>query len=57
MLLMQLGSLNRENTMYNVKLMSEKVLPNLRDLWSEWEDKWWIKPLASEQRSVLAGAK
>jgi alkanesulfonate monooxygenase SsuD/methylene tetrahydromethanopterin reductase-like flavin-dependent oxidoreductase (luciferase family) len=56
MLLMQLGSLDRENTMHNVKLMSEKVLPHLRDVWSEWEDKWWIRPLASEQRAGLTPA-
>ena len=57
MLLMQLGSLNRETTMRNVKLMGEKVLPNLRDLFSEWEDKWWIKPLVNEKRAGLTGAK
>ena len=57
MLLMQLGSLNRENTMRNVKLMGEKVLPNLRDVFSEWEDKWWIHPLATEKRAALTGAK
>jgi alkanesulfonate monooxygenase SsuD/methylene tetrahydromethanopterin reductase-like flavin-dependent oxidoreductase (luciferase family) len=57
MLLMQLGSLNRENTMHNVKLMSEKVLPNLRDVHSEWEDKWWIRPLELDKRAALSGAK
>jgi hypothetical protein len=57
MLLMQLGSLNRENTMHNIKMMSEQVLPHVRDLWSEWEDKWWIRPLATEQRASLTAAK
>ena len=57
MLLMQLGNLSRESTMRNVKLMGEKVLPNLRDLHSEWEDKWWIKPLADSRRAVLSAAK
>jgi alkanesulfonate monooxygenase SsuD/methylene tetrahydromethanopterin reductase-like flavin-dependent oxidoreductase (luciferase family) len=57
MLLMQLGSLNRENTMHNIKLMSEKVLPNLRDVHSQWEDKWWVHPLGSEKRAALSGAK
>ena len=57
MLLMQLGSLNRENTMHNIKMMSEKVLPHVRDLWSEWEDKWWVRPLAGEQRASLTPAK
>jgi alkanesulfonate monooxygenase SsuD/methylene tetrahydromethanopterin reductase-like flavin-dependent oxidoreductase (luciferase family) len=56
MLLMQLGSVNRENTMHNVKMMGEQVLPHLRDVFSEWEDKWWIKPLASERRASLTSA-
>jgi alkanesulfonate monooxygenase SsuD/methylene tetrahydromethanopterin reductase-like flavin-dependent oxidoreductase (luciferase family) len=56
MLLMQLGNLPRERTMRNIGLMAEKVLPNLRDLWSEWEDKWWIRPLARDRRASL-GAK
>jgi alkanesulfonate monooxygenase SsuD/methylene tetrahydromethanopterin reductase-like flavin-dependent oxidoreductase (luciferase family) len=54
MLLMQLGNLNRERTMRNIKQMSEQVLPNVRDVFSDWEDKWWIKPLAEENRAVLA---
>jgi hypothetical protein len=52
MCLLQLGNLNRERTMNNIKLFSEKVLPNLRDIHSEWEDKWWIKPLESQRRAV-----
>jgi len=52
MCLLQLGNLNRERTMNNIKLFSEKVLPNLRDIHSEWEDKWWIKPLESQQRAT-----
>ena len=40
--------------MFNVSLFAEKVLPNLRDVCeSEWEDKWWIKPLAAEKRAPL----
>jgi alkanesulfonate monooxygenase SsuD/methylene tetrahydromethanopterin reductase-like flavin-dependent oxidoreductase (luciferase family) len=56
MLLMQLGNLPRDRTMRNIGLMAEKVLPNLRDLWSEWEDKWWVRPLVREKRASL-GAK
>jgi alkanesulfonate monooxygenase SsuD/methylene tetrahydromethanopterin reductase-like flavin-dependent oxidoreductase (luciferase family) len=55
--LLQLGNLDRERTMYNIKLFAEKVMPNLRDVWeNEWEDQWWIKPLPEQQRAVL-GAK
>jgi alkanesulfonate monooxygenase SsuD/methylene tetrahydromethanopterin reductase-like flavin-dependent oxidoreductase (luciferase family) len=53
--LLQFGNLDRERTMFNVKLFGEKVLPQLRDLWEgEWEDHWWIKPLAANQRAAVA---
>jgi hypothetical protein len=53
MLLMQLGNLDRERTMKNVELVGTKVLPHLRDLWNEWEDKWWIHPIGDAKRAVL----
>src|SRR5581483_11414155 len=53
--LLHFGNLSRERTMYNVSLFAEKVLPNLRDLWSEWEDRWWIQPLASQSRVPASG--
>jgi hypothetical protein len=31
--------------MRNIELTATKVLPNLRHIWSEWEDHWWPKPL------------
>jgi hypothetical protein len=40
--------------MRNVKLFGEQVLPNLRDVHSEWEDRWWIKPHASQTRPAIA---
>jgi alkanesulfonate monooxygenase SsuD/methylene tetrahydromethanopterin reductase-like flavin-dependent oxidoreductase (luciferase family) len=55
--LLQFGNLDRERTMFNVRLFAEKVLPNLRDIWEgEWEDKWWINPLPSARRAPI-GAK
>ena len=54
MCLLQLGNLSRERTLRNIQLFAEKVLPNLRDVWSEWEDRWWIKPLASSRRAAQA---
>jgi hypothetical protein len=49
MLLLQFGNLPRDNVMKNIRMFSEQVMPNLRDIWSDWEDKWWIKPLAQQQ--------
>jgi alkanesulfonate monooxygenase SsuD/methylene tetrahydromethanopterin reductase-like flavin-dependent oxidoreductase (luciferase family) len=53
MLLMQLGNLNRERTMKNIELVGTKVLPHVRDLWGEWEDKWWINPVNESKRASL----
>jgi alkanesulfonate monooxygenase SsuD/methylene tetrahydromethanopterin reductase-like flavin-dependent oxidoreductase (luciferase family) len=53
MMLLQLGNLSHERTMRNVELTATKVLPHLRDLWSEWDDKWWIKPISEERRAPL----
>jgi alkanesulfonate monooxygenase SsuD/methylene tetrahydromethanopterin reductase-like flavin-dependent oxidoreductase (luciferase family) len=52
MMLLQFGNMDREKTMKNTRLFAEKVMPNLRDLWSEWEDQWWIKPLPESRRAV-----
>jgi alkanesulfonate monooxygenase SsuD/methylene tetrahydromethanopterin reductase-like flavin-dependent oxidoreductase (luciferase family) len=49
MLLCHFGNLSKEKTMKNTRLVAEKVLPNLRDIWSEWQDEWWIKPLGARQ--------
>jgi hypothetical protein len=44
--------------MKNTRLFAEKVMPELKDLWDdEWEDKWWIQPLAAEQTAQPAPVK
>ncbi|HLF71316.1 MAG TPA: LLM class flavin-dependent oxidoreductase, partial [Dehalococcoidia bacterium] len=54
MILIHIGSLGHEATMRNVKLLGEQVLPNLRDIWPEYEDHWGIRPL--KQRVAMATA-
>jgi hypothetical protein len=44
--------MSRDKTMKNTRLFAEKVMPNLKDLWPEWEDKWWIKPLPESRRAI-----
>jgi hypothetical protein len=47
MLLLQFGNMNKDLTNYNTRLFAEKVMPQLKDLFDDqWEDHWWIKPLA-----------
>jgi len=57
MLLLQFGNMPREKAMKNIRLFAEQVMPNLRPVWGEYEDRWWIKPLAASRRAVPASAK
>ncbi len=54
MLLLQFGSMGKELAKYNTKLFSEQVLPKLRPLFSEWEDKWWPEPMRQAERAAPA---
>ncbi|MGH7948904.1 MAG: LLM class flavin-dependent oxidoreductase, partial [Candidatus Binataceae bacterium] len=54
MLLMQIGSMPPELVRKNTQLFAEEVMPYVRDLWSEHEDRWSPKPLAAAERAVPA---
>jgi alkanesulfonate monooxygenase SsuD/methylene tetrahydromethanopterin reductase-like flavin-dependent oxidoreductase (luciferase family) len=54
MLMMQFGNLPTDTVKYNTRLFAEKVIPKLRPLFSEWENRWWPKPLDGRQRAPLA---
>jgi alkanesulfonate monooxygenase SsuD/methylene tetrahydromethanopterin reductase-like flavin-dependent oxidoreductase (luciferase family) len=51
MLLMQFGNLSKRLTEYNTRLFAEAVMPQLRPLFSEWEDRWWPRPIPAAQRA------
>jgi alkanesulfonate monooxygenase SsuD/methylene tetrahydromethanopterin reductase-like flavin-dependent oxidoreductase (luciferase family) len=53
MLLMQFGSMGKELAMYNTKLFAEKVMPQLTDVFSEWEDRWWPLPMPRDARATV----
>ena len=53
MLLLQFGNMNKDLAKYNTGLFAEKVLPQLRGVFSEWEDRWWPKPMARDERAAL----
>jgi hypothetical protein len=38
---------------YNTQLFAEKVMPQLKDVFSEWEDRWWPQPMARSERAAL----
>ena len=41
------GSMPDWLTRYNTQMFAEKVMPQLRNMWPEYEgdNRWWIKPL------------
>ena len=53
MLLLQFGNMSKEPTRYNTKLFAERVLPQMRDLFDEWDDRWWPQPMAAAARAQL----
>ena len=52
MVLLQIGSMPKDLTMKNTELFATQVLPHIRDMWSEYDDRWWPKPL--EERAPVA---
>jgi alkanesulfonate monooxygenase SsuD/methylene tetrahydromethanopterin reductase-like flavin-dependent oxidoreductase (luciferase family) len=53
MLLMQFGNMGKDLAKHNTQLFAEKVMPQLTDLFSEWEDRWWPQPMNREARAPL----
>jgi alkanesulfonate monooxygenase SsuD/methylene tetrahydromethanopterin reductase-like flavin-dependent oxidoreductase (luciferase family) len=53
MLLMQFGNMNKELAAYNTKLFADRVLPKLRGLFGEWEDRWWPQPMPRPERAEV----
>ena len=53
MLLLQYGNMSKDLTRYNTKLFAEQVMPKLKDLHSEWDDRWWPKPMVAAERAEI----
>ena len=54
MMLMQLGSMPPELVKKSTELFARECMPYLRDLWSDWEDKWSAKPMPASERAMPA---
>ncbi len=53
MLLLQFGNISKQLTQYNTRLSTEKLMPQLRNLFSESEDHWWPKPMDANECAEL----
>jgi hypothetical protein len=45
--------MSKETTKYNTRMFAEKVMPKVKDLFSEWENKWWPKPMDKRHRAAV----
>ena len=48
---LHIGSMPPELARKNTELFAREVMPHLRDMWSEWEDKWSPRPLPESARA------
>ena len=53
MMLLQFGNMSKDVANYNTQLFAEKVMPQLKDVFSEWEDRWWPRPMDRAERATL----
>jgi len=53
MMLLQFGNMSKDLANYNTQLFAEKVMPQLKDIFSEWDDRWWPRPMEKAERAAL----
>jgi len=53
MLLLQFGNMSKDVTKYNTRMFAEQVMPKVKDVFGEWENRWWPKPMARNQRAAV----
>ena len=49
-----MGSMPPELVRQSTELLAREVMPHLREMWSEWEDKWSPHPLNETERAEPA---
>jgi alkanesulfonate monooxygenase SsuD/methylene tetrahydromethanopterin reductase-like flavin-dependent oxidoreductase (luciferase family) len=54
MILMQIGSMPPELVYKSTELFAKEVMPHMRDLWKDYEDRWSPKPLPEPERAMPA---
>jgi alkanesulfonate monooxygenase SsuD/methylene tetrahydromethanopterin reductase-like flavin-dependent oxidoreductase (luciferase family) len=52
MLILHFGSMPKELAAKNTELFAKEVMPFVKDMWSEYEDRWWPKALPEADRAV-----
>jgi len=55
MMLLQFGNMAKDLAKYNTQLFAEQVMPQLHDVFADWEDRWWPQPMEHSARAPLSG--
>jgi alkanesulfonate monooxygenase SsuD/methylene tetrahydromethanopterin reductase-like flavin-dependent oxidoreductase (luciferase family) len=55
MLLLQFGNMKKDLAKYNTQLFAARVMPQLHDVFADWEDRWWPQPMDRSMRAPLSG--
>jgi len=55
MMLLQFGNMGKDLAKYNTQLFAEQVMPQLHDVFADWEDRWWPQPMDRSARAPLSG--
>jgi hypothetical protein len=45
--------MSKDVTKYNTRMFAEQVMPKVKDVFGEWENRWWPKPMARNQRAAV----
>jgi alkanesulfonate monooxygenase SsuD/methylene tetrahydromethanopterin reductase-like flavin-dependent oxidoreductase (luciferase family) len=53
MMLLQFGNMSKELTRYNTRMFAQHVTPKLKALFSEWEHRWWPRPMDVSLRAAV----
>ena len=52
MLLLQFGDMPKDLAMKNTELFAREVMPYVKDIWSEYETRWWPKTLMEPEKAL-----
>jgi alkanesulfonate monooxygenase SsuD/methylene tetrahydromethanopterin reductase-like flavin-dependent oxidoreductase (luciferase family) len=55
MMLLQFGNMGKDLAKYNTQLFAQQVMPQLHDVFADWEDRWWPRPMDRSTRAPLSG--
>ncbi len=50
--LLHFGDMPNELCQYSTRLFAEKIIPQMKDKWKDYEDHWYPRPMPLEQRAV-----